>query len=123
MNYSITISDDGTYIILKSTGELNGAQIMERSIEAHKLGRLNNIHKYLVDNTGAVNIGSIPENFELVFNKFMRSAEIDHRAVVAVAVPPEDRAQKILELAMRSAGYNVKIFFSLQEAIDHLNSY
>ena len=49
MEYTITPSNDNTYIILKVKGNITRQSATQMNLEAHALGRKMHISKYLVD--------------------------------------------------------------------------
>ncbi|MBW1985270.1 MAG: hypothetical protein JRI53_11180, partial [Deltaproteobacteria bacterium] len=67
MNYTITPSKDGKYIILKIQGEINRQSAMKQNLEAHTLGGKLGINRYLVDVTESRNTDSVMESYDFAY--------------------------------------------------------
>jgi hypothetical protein len=110
MNYTITPSEDGKYIIIKVQGEINRQIAMKQNREAHALGRKMGINRYLVDVTEARNTESNLDKYHFAYHDMKRDKDIDIYARVATLVSPGDHSHDFIETVSRNAGLNVKIF-------------
>lgn len=120
MKYSITVSEDGKYIIAKHWGEITGEIVIQRTREAHALGEKLGIHRHLMDVTEARNVDTVTNNFEFAYQNIVRSQGINMTARVAVLVSPDDHSHDFVETVTRNAGQNVTFFRDRESAIRHL---
>jgi hypothetical protein len=56
MPYTLSVSEDGSYILLKVKGEITRESSMVQNLDVHTLGRRLGINRYLVDLTEARNV-------------------------------------------------------------------
>ena len=120
MEYTITVSDDEKYIILKVTGEINRQLAMEYTVEAHAVGRQKGIHRYLMDATEAVNTDRVLENYNFFYKDLQNTDKIDRHARVATLVNPGDNSHSEIETLARNSGFDITFFTDWQEAVEHL---
>lgn len=120
MPYSITVSEDGKYIVAKHVGSLTGDQVIQRTREAHALGEKLGINRHLMDVSEARNVDTVTNNFEFAYQNIVRSQGINMTARVAVLVSPDDHSHDFVETVTRNAGQNVTFFRDRESAIRHL---
>ena len=120
MEYSITVSEDGKYIILKVKGDMDRVSAMREIIEAHELGAKLGIERYMADLTEARNIRSIVDDYELANDYTHNDRRINTFARVAMLVSSEDHTHDFLETASINAGWRVKLFRDRQQALNYL---
>jgi hypothetical protein len=120
MNYTITPSADGMFIILKVKGNINRRIAMEMNLDAHALGKRLRVGRYLVDVTEARNTDPIGESYEFAYSDMQKREGIDKFALVATLVSPDDHSHDFMETVARNAGLNVKIFTDKDEAMRFL---
>jgi hypothetical protein len=116
MDYSITPSIDGTFIILKIRGNINREIATRLNLETHALGRQLNVRRYLVDVTEARNTDTVIGNYNFAYSDMQKMEGIDKRARVATLVSPGDHSHDFTEMVSRNAGLNVRIFTDLYKA-------
>jgi hypothetical protein len=117
MSYTINLSEDGRYIILKHWGEINGEIAMKRIQEAHKLGAELRVTRHLVDLTEARSIDSITKAYKYAYEDMKT---IGLNACVAMLVSPEDHSHDFVETVLRNTGHDVTLFRDREAAINHL---
>lgn len=120
MKYTISPSDDGTYIILKFTGEISRHTSMEHILEAHAMGKKLGTNGFLLDLTEATNIDSTTDQYEFVHRDMLKSEDVDTYARVAVLVHPEDNSHDFIETVFRNVGFNLRLFQNRAEALKFL---
>ena len=120
MGYTITLSDDGEYIVLKVTGFISRESAMRQNLEAHALGRRLQIDRYLVDLREARNVESPAEAYDFAYKDMQLAEGIDLNAIVATLVSPDDHSHDFIETVSRNAGLNVTLFTDLDLAKQHL---
>ena len=120
MEYNITVSENGKYIILKVIGDLDRSSSMRELIEAHELGAKLSIDRFMADLTEARNIRSILEDYQLANADTHNEPRINVAALVAMLVASDDHSHDFLETAGLNSGWRVKLFRDRQEAIDYL---
>lgn len=120
MEYSITPSEDGKYIILKVKGEMTRAAAMKVNREVHTLGKKLGVNRYLEDVTEARNVESTLDGYKFAYEDMKQAPEVDRFARVALLVSPNDHSHDFIETVSRNTGLNVKIFRAREEAVQHL---
>jgi len=120
MNYTITPSKDGKYIILKIQGEINRQSAMKQNLEAHTLGEKLGMNRYLVDVTESRNTDSVMESYDFAYEDMKNTEGIDLYARVALLVSPGDHSHDFIETVTTNSGLNVKIFTDFDLAMQFL---
>lgn len=116
MNYTITPSEDGKYIILKVIGDVNRKTMLPLNLEAHALGKQLQVRRYMVDATEARNTETSLESYEFAYVDMQEMAGIDRYARVALLVSTGDHSHDFVETVSRNAGLNVKKFTTPDQA-------
>ncbi len=119
-SYTISLSDDESYIIVKILGKQTAELAMKQNLEAHAFGDELGIGRYLVDATEAVNVDSTLENYSFAYTDMQTPTGINKAAIVALLVSPDDHSHDFIETVSRNAGLNVTIFRDRELAIHHL---
>jgi hypothetical protein len=120
MDYTITPSTDGKFIILKVKGNITRQTMMPANLDAHRLGRQLKVSRYLVDATEARNAESALGNFEFAYSEMLMTEGIDKFAQVAILVSPNDHSHDFTELVFKNAGLNATIFTDRGQATQFL---
>lgn len=121
MQYTVSKSEDESYIILKYHGDITREIAFKAAEDSHALGRVHGINRFLVDGTEAKNIESILNNYKFAYDD-VQQADIDSSACVALLVRPDDKSHDFVETSLRNAGFDVTLFRDRDEAINHLLS-
>jgi len=116
MDYTITHSIDGMFIMLKVKGNITRRTAMQLNLEAHALGKQLQVRRYLVDVTEAKNTDTTSENYGFAYSDMQKLEGIDKSARVATLVDPKDHSHDFMETVARNAGLNVRIFTDLDQA-------
>jgi len=119
-SYTISLSDDESYIIVKILGKQTAELAMKQNLEAHAFGDELGIGRYLVDATEAVNVDSTLENYSFAYTDMQTPTGINKAAIVALLVSPDDHSHDFIETVSRNVGLNVTIFRDRELAIHHL---
>lgn len=120
MDYTITPSEDGQYIIIKVIADITPTIAMRYTTESHKMGREMGIHKYLVDATEAKNISKAFENYRFAYHSSDDIPDFDPLACVAALISPDDSSHDFIETVTKNAGLDVTFFTDREEAVNHL---
>lgn len=120
MDYTITPSIDGTFIILTVKGNITRLNMMHKVLEAHALGRKLHIRRYLVDVTEARNTDKVIENYRFAYTDMQETEGIDKFARVAALVSPNDHSHDFVETVAKNAGLNFCLFTDLDLAQEFL---
>jgi CBS-domain-containing membrane protein len=120
MSYTIKVSADGKYIILKHWGDINSEITTQRNLEAHALGAKLGISRHLVDVTEATHVDSATNTYKFAYDNMRTLPGINKKARVAVLVSPDDHSHDFVETVTRNAGQNVTLFRDRKAAIKHL---
>ena len=120
MSYTITISENGQYIICLVTGPITVEIVREFAREIDSLSRAKNIKRLLTDVREAPNISSIYQNYEYAYQD-MKNLKLQRDIRSAILAKPADTTHDFVETVVRNAGYNVRIFHDKSAAIAWLN--
>lgn len=118
-SYTIRISDDGLYLVITVKGDITVEFAKQFSIESINKAKKNNIIRLLFDVVESRNIDSSNQNYSFVYDNLLKinPDKSDKRAIL---VSPGDETHSFIEMVMRNAGYNARIFIDRQTAIDWL---
>ena len=120
MDYTITPSNDGMFIILKVKGNITRKTALQMNLEAHALGRQLKIRRYFVDVTESKNTDKPLEDYELANSDMRQTEGIDKQAWVAALVRPDDHSHDFMETVSKNAGLHLKLFTDPDEAKRYL---
>jgi len=120
MEYSITPSENGKYILITITGDITRAAAMKVNIEAHALGKILGIRAYLVDLTNSKNVESVVDDYEFAYDDMRSEPQIDPLALVALLVGPDDHSHDFLATVSVNAGMRVSLFRDREMALSYL---
>jgi len=95
----------------------------EYFIQGHIRGKENNINKYLIDLTKANFNGSLMSVYQLAHNDLRRNKFIDHKAITALLVNPNDHSHDHMAIIAQNNGQHVKIVNDRDAAISFLNAW
>jgi hypothetical protein len=119
MAYSITVSDDEKYIVLKATGMIGRQLAMKYNLEAHALGKEKGLERFLLDFTECRNSDTVLRNFKYVYDD-MQDPGIIQSACTALLVSPTDHSHDFIEALFRDAGADFTLFHDRELAVAHL---
>lgn len=117
MDYTITLSSDGQYIIIKVTGDTTRTLTLNYMADSNRMGREFGIDKYFVDATESRNVASAFENYKLAYQDIPNTPDIDRLARVVILVSPDDFSHGFVEVVFRNTGLNVTLFTDREEAV------
>lgn len=120
MSVEMHVSDDGQYIIMKVTGDINREIALEQNLQAHALGAKLGISRYLVDLVEARNTDRVVDQHDFAYKDMGETEGIDRRAIVALLVAEEDHSHDFIQIVARNSGLNVTIFHDRKAAISFL---
>ena len=120
MQYTISLSADGTFIILKYVGDITRKSVVAPTIEAHALGNEMKIDRFLVDATEATNVETVLENYEFV-NLDLPTMPLDKFARIALLVRPDDHSHDFVVTAARNSHVAITLFVDRELAERHLH--
>jgi hypothetical protein len=120
MTYSITISENGKYIICKVIGAMTAEIAKEFSKEIDSLSRAKNIKRFLNDMREAPNRSSAVQNYKYTY-KDMSDLGFQRDVHSAILADPADTSHDFIETLAKNAGYNVRVFHDEDAAIAWLN--
>ncbi|MCG3208590.1 MAG: hypothetical protein FOGNACKC_02201 [Anaerolineae bacterium] len=110
MSYSITLSADGLYLILKVTGNINRRLAMKYNLEAHILGKESGVNRFLIDLTESRNVDSPVDTYEFAYKDLRSEPGINRAARIALLVHPCDHSYNFMEIVLRNSGLDVTLF-------------
>jgi len=117
--YTITPSESKKYLIIKvvdsMTRESGGEQMARAGIVGAEMG----IRRFLVDATESRNAASALSNYKVAHSD-SRDAAVDRRARIAILVDRDDHSHDLYVTFAQTAGLDVTLFRSREDAIAHL---
>jgi len=116
MSYTITLSDDGRYIVCRVVGQVKVEIAREFAKEMDRWSRSLNVKRFLTDVREAPNASSTFENYEFAY-KDLEELGVQRDARAAILVAPDDRTHDFVEMVVQNAGYGVKIFHDEESAV------
>jgi len=119
MPHTIRLSPDGTYVILKVTGEIDTRTAMAQNMEANAFAKKHGVRKYLVDLVECRNVQSDLDNYAFAYEDMM-NAPVDREARIVFLVHPDDHSHDFVETVSRNAGLDVTLFRDRALAEAHL---
>lgn len=122
MNYTISLSQNKKYILIKVIGLVNRINAMKYTIESHKLGADKGILHFLVDLVDARNEESIAENYDFAYTDLREQPVINRKAKVAMLVEKNDHSHDFMETLSVNSGHNVRLFRDEKSALSFLDS-
>jgi hypothetical protein len=122
VEYTITPSEDGDYIVITTVGDLTRESAAEISVAAFELGDRLGIRCYLNDVTRCRNVENVTENARFTLKDIPQFEPRDSDAVAAVLVDPADHTHDFYVALARSRGIDMTLFWDRDEAIRHLKA-
>jgi hypothetical protein len=119
MSYSINLSDDGKYIILKVVGTINRQLAVKYNLEAHALGKEKNIDRFFLDFSECHNTDTVFRNYKYVYDD-MQNPGINQQARTVMVVDPKDHSHDYIEAFFRNAGADFSLYTDPKLAVWHL---
>jgi hypothetical protein len=120
MPHFIEPSEEKEYVILRIEGEVSATTIMPMIVEAHAMGKILGISRYLVDGIKSRNISSILENYLFAYENMKNTPGIDKNARVAILVNTDDHSHDFVETVSKNTGFDTTMFRDRNIAIEWL---
>lgn len=121
MTYTVECDDRAGLVIVRVVGELTVEAAAEYTQAAQAAGGERGITRYLIDVRQARNVESTLANYQFAYTTLpeIRAARSNR---VAVLHAPHDHSHDFVETVSRNAGYNVRMFDDLEEALGWLHT-
>jgi hypothetical protein len=119
MSYSITVSENKDYIIVKVVGDISRVLAIAYNLEAHALGWQLGIRHFLLDFSECRNSDTVLRNYKYV-NEDMQNPGINQQACTVMLVSPGDHSHDFVEALFRSKGSDVTLFHDRDMAVRSL---
>jgi hypothetical protein len=116
MSYQIKISGDGKYIRVQATGNITVDVARQWSHEVKRMSDESGIRHFLFDLRNAENTSSLVDIYNFAYRDADRIGLV-RDVFSAILVDPKDKSHNFVELTMRNAGYNVKLFTDEESAL------
>ena len=121
MEYEIKPSSDGSYIIIKTYGEINRKIAIKQVNEAQKLAKEIGTNLFLSDVREARNSDTVFNQYDFAYEDLPSIKDIiTKESVVAVLAIPGDESHQFIETVTRNAGYKFRLFTDEEAAIEYL---
>jgi hypothetical protein len=109
MSYKVAISENGSFVICKVTGQFTADVAKQFTIEMDRVSRASGIKRFLTDVRNAPNVSDVFQNYSFV-NTDMTELKLQKDVRSAILVSATDTSHDFVETASRNAGYNVRVF-------------
>jgi hypothetical protein len=119
MAYSVTVSDDKKYILLKVVGSISRQLSLQYNLEAHQLGRELGIDRFFLDFSECHNTDTVLRNYKYVYDD-MKNPAINQEAHTVMIVGPNDHSHDFIESLFKDAGVDFTLFHERDLALWHL---
>ena len=116
MSYSVTLSEDGQYIICRITGAVTAELARESSKELNRMCLEHNIKRVLTDVRDVPNTLNISQNYEYAY-KDMAQLGLQRDVRAAILAAPGDKTHDFVETVAQNAGYGVRVFHAEDAAL------
>lgn len=121
MNYEVKISEDKTFVWHLPHENITMQLAYEMSQDAIRLARENNIYRFLSDVRGIRNTDSLLKNFDFAYVDIEKLGYLKSDKI-AIVHDADDHSHDFIKQVSLNQGYNVKLFTTIQEAIDWLSA-
>lgn len=121
MGYQIELSDDGKYIRIRISGEMTVELAHEFSAKLQEMSRQTGVKRFLFDSRGAQNASSMLENYSFAYRD-SEALGLERNVRSAILVSHGDKSHNFIEITMRNAGFNVRLFTSEAMAVEWLEA-
>jgi hypothetical protein len=116
LKYSLSLSASGKYVVCRVLKPVSTEIALEFGKATVDFARQHDLQRKLFDVRGVRNIQTVARNYDFAY-KDMARLELDPSDRSAILVDPADRSHDFVQIAMRNAGYDVRIFVDEQQAI------
>ena len=116
MDYNVSVSDNGTFILVKVNKPMTIELARRAGVDATELGERHNIKKYLFDLRDAPNIEMGVPNF-IFANEEMDNFGFPKNARSALLTDPSDTSHDFMEIAQQNAGFDTRLFTNENQAV------
>ena len=121
MNFNITVSENGKYIIGKVYGQLNREKAQQLAKEYAKIINSTGIRRILNDVRGITDEMGILNGYEYAYTD-VDSLGLPRNIRAAIVTDEGDGSHDFQETVARNAGYSVRVFHSIEQAVKWLLS-
>ncbi|MCZ4306138.1 hypothetical protein O4G98_15495 [Zoogloeaceae bacterium G21618-S1] len=115
MGFTLSLSDCGRFVLCRMTEPVTLDVIRQATRQACALGDSCHTQRFLFDARGTRNVESIFRNYQFAHEE-LPSMGIDRAASFAVLIDQDDRSQDFLETTVRNAGFDMRLFTTLDKA-------
>lgn len=119
MKYKISLSEDGTYVIIRVLEAITGEMEREFAREAIKDAEQRDIRAFLVDARGTPNVASSLQQYLLGYEDMIQFG-LDRSSRIAVLVDAGDSSHDFIETVFLNAGYQCRLFLDKDSALKWL---
>ena len=116
MNIVTTISPTGNYLVCRVTEPITQEVVYEMIRQLNELAGQTGINNRLIDVRGMPNLMSVSVNYDLAY-KDMENMQIDRSTKIASLRLPTDVEDDFASIAIKNAGFNLRLFNDEAEAI------
>lgn len=115
MKYVISLADSGKYVICKVCEPVTTRFAIEFGKATVDFARACGINRQLYDCRNVRNVDSVYHNYDFAY-KDAEQLDLSYANRAAILVDPTDRSHDFVEITMRNAGYDIKVFIDEEKA-------
>lgn len=112
------LADSGKYLVCRVDEPITFEVIQEMTSRMNKLAEETGVHRRLIDARGTSNMMSVMANYDLAY-KYLDAMQLDRSTKIAALRMPRNE-EGFASIAIRNAGFNLKVFVDETEAITWL---
>lgn len=116
MDMQFSVAESGKYLICRTMVPIT-IEVAHRMAEGmHELAQKTGIKCRLLDVRGMPNMMSVAVNYDLAY-KDMDDLQIDRSMKLATLMLPTDNQHDFVNMAIKNAGFNFRVFYDEAEAV------
>lgn len=120
MPCTFTLTENGTVLIAKVTGPIDGRAVLDYNKEAHEFALKQGIRRFLIDVTEFKNKASSLDLYHFAYDEMKQLSDLRFKMHVAILTASGDHSYDFLETVLLNTGHKVKLFTERNEAMKYL---
>jgi hypothetical protein len=119
MSYKISLSEDGTHILVRVLEDINGLLEKAFAQDAIVKAKQHGLTNFLVDVRGTRNTAGFIDHYQLGYH-VMNEFGLDKTSKIAILADPDDQSHDFIETVFTNAGYRCRVFSDKDTALKWL---
>lgn len=122
MSYQITVSENGKYFRIRSSGDVTVEHAYRWSEDLKEMSQAHGIRRYLFDVRNSRNVSDVLENYKFAYRDADRLG-LDKTVRSAILVSYGDQSHDFIAATMHNAGFYVRLFTDERAAMLWLDDF